>query len=518
MLIKKIQIEKFRGFKNVEFDLGENITIIAGQNGTQKTTILGLLSQPFSITDKTNPIEREKPLCGGNYKSSFSEKFKLSKSFDKAKEHAWTLITDDEENPIFTVESIIRDSKSGEIRFWKRGDKSKGSGYLQYPVIYLSLSRLFPIGEDNTISTSSTITLAEDEIKLLNEWHNKILITPDLEIDEFNYLESKQKNTIGINTQYYDWNMNSAGQDNLGKILLSILSFKRLKEKFPNNYKKGILVIDEIDTTLYPASQIKLFEYLRKFSSKYNLQIIFTTHSLTLLEIACNIQNDEKQKNQVKIIYLQKLDQTINIADNPSFNYIQNKLNVSLSTKNRTHKINLFTEDKEGEIFLKGLIKTKKSSLNFLECTMGCSNYIELVRKKIPGFNFPQSIICLDGDVRNEPGYMRVIKNYKNFLLLPGNESPERLLAEMLYSEKEASEIWSKLFQDYSKQLCFHEYSINDIRTDRIKAKSWFNSQKEYWGSGNSCNRIINIWIQKNSVDYNQFMTEFDNFVSTFKK
>lgn len=48
MLIKKIQIEKFRGFKNVEFDLGENITIIAGQNGTQKTTILGLLKTGVS--------------------------------------------------------------------------------------------------------------------------------------------------------------------------------------------------------------------------------------------------------------------------------------------------------------------------------------------------------------------------------------------------------------------------------------------------------------------------------------
>lgn len=518
MLIKKIHIEKFRGFKDVEFELGENITVIAGQNGTQKTTILGLLSQPFSITDKTNPLASEKPLCGGNYKSSFSEKFKLSKSFDKAKNHAWTLYTDDIENPIFTVESIVRDAKSGDIRFWKRGDRSKGSGYLQFPVIYLSLSRLFPIGEDTSISASTNITLTEEEIKLLNEWHNKILIIPDLEIDEFNYLESKQKNTLGVNTKYYDWNMNSAGQDNLGKILLSILSFKRLKQKFPKEYKKGILVIDEIDTTLYPASQIKLFEFLRKFSSKYNIQIIFTTHSLNLLETSCSIQNDEKQKNQIKVIYLQKLDDKTQIIDSPSFNYIQNKLNVSLSSKVNKNKINTFTEDKEGEIFFKGLLKSRKSSLNFLQCSMGCSNYIELVRKKIPGFNFPQSIICLDGDVRTESGNMRVIKNYKNFILLPGNESPERLFAEMLYAEREASPIWNNLYQDYTKQLCFHDYSINDIRTDRVKAKSWFNSQKEYWGSNNTCSRIINIWIKNNQKSYDDFICEFDKFVTTFKK
>lgn len=518
MLISKIHVEKFRGFEDIEFELGESITLIAGQNGTQKTTILGLLSQPFSITDKTNPLANEKPLCGGNYKSSFSEKFKLSKSFDKPKTHSWTLTTNDSENPEFTVESIVRDAKTQEIRFWKKGDRSKGSGYLQYPVIYLSLSRLFPIGEDSALAQSNNISLTADEIKLLNEWHNKILIIPDLEIDEFNYLESKQKNTLGVNTKYYDWNMNSAGQDNLGKILLAILSFKRLKEKYPNEYSKGILVIDEIDTTLYPASQIKLLEYLRKFSSKYSIQIIFTTHSLNLLETACTIQQEPKQAKQIKVIYLQKFDTKIKVIDSPSFNFIQNRLNVSLSTKKEDTKINTFTEDKEGEIFFKGLIKSKKSQLNFLQCTMGCANYIELVRKKIPGFNFPQSIVCLDGDVRNEPGNLKVIKNFKNILLLPGNNSPERLLAEMLYDEPEASSIWNDLFQDYTKQLCFHDFSISDIRADRQKAKIWFNKQKEYWGSNSSCSRIINIWIQKNKTIYEEFIIEFDKFVEKFKK
>lgn len=518
MLIKKINIEKFRGFNNIEFELGENITVIAGQNGTQKTTILGLLSQPFSITDKTNPIFVEKPLCGGNYKSSFSEKFKLSKTFDRPKTHTWTLYTDDIENPEFTVESIVRDSRTQEVRFWKKGDKTKGSGYLQYPVIYLSLSRLFPIGEDKSIEKSSSVTLTSDEIKLLNEWHNKILIIPDLEIDEFNYLESKQKNTVGINTDFYDWQMNSAGQDNLGKILLAILSFKRLKEKYPNEYSKGILVIDEIDTTLYPASQIKLLEYLRKFSSKYNIQIIFTTHSLNLLETACGIEQQPKLAKQIKVIYLQKVDKEIKALENPTFNFIQNKLNVSLSTKPQDLKINTFTEDKEGEIFLKGLLKSKKSKLNFLRCSMGCDNYIELVRKKIPGFNFPQSIICLDGDVKNEANKLKVIKNYKNILLLPGNDSPERLLAEMLYSEPDASDTWEELHTDYDKQLCFSEYSINDIRAHREKAKLWFNTQKQYWGANSSCSRIINIWIKKNKNLYNDFIEQFDNFLDKFKK
>ncbi|WP_421497759.1 ATP-dependent nuclease [Flavobacterium columnare] len=513
MLIKKIHVEKFRGFKNIEFELGENITLIAGQNGSQKTTILGLLSQPFSITDETNPLYKERPLCGGNYKSSFSSKFKLSKIFDKPKSHCWTLTTSDEENTEFTVESIVRDTKNNTLRFWKKGDKSKGSGYLQYPVIYLSLSRLFPIGEDELISESNNVSLTKDEIKLLNEWHNKILIIPDLEIENIDYLESKQKNTLGVNTKLYDWNMNSAGQDNLGKILLSILSFKRLKEKYPKEYKKGILVIDEIDTTLYPASQIKLLEYLRKFSSKYNLQIIFTTHSLNLLETACKIQEDLKNLNKLKIIYLQKVDDEIKIIECPNFNFIQNKLNVALSKKRIGKKINIFTEDKEAEIFLKGLIKSRKSNFNFINVTMGCSNFIELVKKKIPGFCYPESIICLDGDVRDDKRKMSDIKKYNNFLLLPRNISPERILADMLFKQSDGDEIWESLYEGYNKQFCFSKYSLDEILSDRVKAKDWFNSQKQYWGSNNTCNKIMNFWIKKNREEYDKFIIDFDNFV-----
>lgn len=513
MVIKKIIIEKFRGFNNVGFELGNNLTIISGQNGTQKTTLLGMLSQPFTITDKTNPIFNERPLCGGNYKSSFSEKFKLSKSFDKPKSHIWTLQINGSENDFFTVESIPRDDEN--IRFWKQGIKTKGSGYLQYPVVYLSLSRLMPIGEDSGINSNQNIILDEQELEFYYEWHNRILIIPDLEIKSVDYLQSKQKNTLGVSTDFYDWKMNSSGQDNLGKILLAILSFKRLKEKYPTHYKNGILVIDEIDTTLYPASQIKLIEALRKFSSRYNIQIVFTTHSLTILENTCELQNNPKVKGQVKVVYLQKRDREIIINQNVSIDFIKSKLNVSLSTKKQKNKIPLFTEDKEAEIFLKGILKSKKSSIEFIQCTLGCNNYIELVRKKIKGFNFPESVICLDGDVTQKTSMLKEIKKHKNFIILPGNDSPEKILAEMLYNEPESSSIWEKIFPNYEKQICFRDYSILEIRTNREKSKLWFNTQKQYWGNG--CSKVINVWISKNKSSAESFINEFESVLSKFK-
>ena len=45
----------------------------------------------------------------------------------------------------------------------------------------------------------------------------------------------------------------------------------RLHDKYPQQYKGGILAIDEMDATMYPASQVELLKILRKYASKLNL-------------------------------------------------------------------------------------------------------------------------------------------------------------------------------------------------------------------------------------------------------
>lgn len=49
MLITKVHIEKFRGFHDQEFEVGSMLTAIAGQNGTQKSTLLGMITQTFTL-------------------------------------------------------------------------------------------------------------------------------------------------------------------------------------------------------------------------------------------------------------------------------------------------------------------------------------------------------------------------------------------------------------------------------------------------------------------------------------
>ena len=514
MSIERIDIAKFRGFHQVGFELGKNLTVIAGQNGTQKTTLLGMLTQPFAITDKNNPLYSEKPLCGGNYKSSFSDKFKLSDEFDKPKEHEWTLTYDG--GKTFTVESIkSNDDRKNAVRFWKKGDRSKGSGYIPKPVIYLSLSRLFPIGEDEGISDStSSLALTKDEQALYERLHNKILLIPDVAMTKISHLESKNKNTLGANTNFYDWKMNSAGQDDIGKIILALISFKRLKEKHDRAYTGGILAVDELDATLYPASQEKLIEVLRTFASKYDLQIFFTTHSLSMLEHICSIMETQKNATDIKLVYLEKSDKQIKCIENMSYSDITDKLLVQTQTNVET-KIMTFSEDDETRCWLKVLLgPTRTKMLKIIDCPMGCKNLIQLTKQKIPPFVFPNSIIVLDGDAYADVEKQK--KLLRNYLVLPGTISPERLLAKHLKELSDEDPFWEKCGRNYTKQVAFRDVEFNDIMDSRVKAKEWFKSQLPYWGRNGT--KAITAWCDVNSEAKKDFIIKFEELIKKLGK
>ncbi|MHA8056355.1 AAA family ATPase [Aquirufa nivalisilvae] len=513
MIIKKIFIKKFRGFQDVEFELGKFITVISGQNGTQKTTILGMLSQSFAITDDDHPMKNEKPLSGGNYISSFADKFKLSEAFDKPGEHEWTLFFENDIFPPYEVESIHRDKSKGTLRFWKKNDRTKGSGFIQLPVIYLSLKRLLPIAEDIKLSVNEKMSLSTDDFIFYKKWFNKILILTREkdQVQSSNYLSSTNKQTLGANTDHYDWKSNSAGQDNLSKILLSILSFKKLQEKYTENYIGGILAIDEIDASFYPGSQKILFEELITFASKYKIQIIFTTHSLTILEKVNEIQAEPNRAGQVKLMFLTKEDGRIKVKNDTSYSYIHNHLNRTLTGNSKTRKIDIYTEDKEGTIFVKSLIGQKTKYLNFINVSLGCGNIIQLASVKVPSFTYPNSIIVLDGDVKRNSSQLRAIKKIKNILLLPTDKSPEQFLSDFLYTLKDTNPIWKEIDETFDHQFCFQQYSNAEIQTDREKAKKWFNSHLLIWGKNAS--KVLNLWKKEHKELVSKFNGDFDKLL-----
>jgi AAA15 family ATPase/GTPase len=505
MIISRVHIDKFRGFKDAEFSLGEFVTLIAGQNGTQKSTLLGMISQPFTISKKDHPLYGEKPLSGENYRSTFKEKFRLSPIFDQPKEHEWTLhLVKDRE--AFTLQSIIRNKlDSSSIRFWKKGSRAAGSGYIQLPVIYLSLKRLIPLGEENDTETSISedIALTPEEINWFVKHYQNIMINRTDCLKSVDYVKSPNKNTLGITTNTYDWNTNSAGQDNIGKILLAILSFKRLKEKHAAHYEGGLLAIDEIDATLYPGSQVKLLESFFPICKEFKIQIIATTHSLTLLEKAYRLK--KSRSKLINIIYLKKQDDRILVDDSLSYERIVHNLSLSLEQAVVKPKVAIYTEDKECIHFVKAMLGRSIKDIDFINVSLGCNHLMELASKKVPSFIFPNSIVILDGDARNALKGKRL----SNFVCLPGLLSPERVLAQYLYNLPESDAFWTLKSLDYSKQYCFNKYSLEDILSERKQAKSWYNDQIESKCWGLQANLIYKEYFKIIPKEVELFINEF---------
>lgn len=352
MIIKSVEIEKFRAFENASFTLGKRITAISGRNATQKTTVLGMIGQPFTISAKDHPMYGCKTIDGYNFRSQFKDKFKISPAHDIIGEHKWRLNLHNGiyEQNYYSVESIARRQSGHEpsLRFWNAESRAKGAGYVQLPVYFLSLSRIFPIGETGK-TQAMPITLTPEELDYCIANYRTILSiqsisgSPSIGIEK----ATAAKTFAGVSDNTHDIFTNSAGEGNITRIILAVLSFKRLKEQYGRNYKGGILLIDELDATLYGFSQEKLVDYLWQAAGDYKIQIVFTTHSPIILKCVNKYQRKERQDRGIdlppfaydsSIVYLEPQydgegKRTImpkNVSTSAELNQVLNDINLSV--------------------------------------------------------------------------------------------------------------------------------------------------------------------------------------------
>lgn len=142
--------------------------------------------------------------------------------------------------------------------------------------------------------------------------------------------------------------------------------FKRLKEKFGESYKGGILLIDEIESSLHPAAQRILIRRLYKYSKDYKIQFIFTTHSPTVIK---SLFLDKNNTNSTKLVYLKRISnivKTYNEVDEHDIERVISELNGEVyNAPVKKMKIRLFCEDEVASSFIKTLLKVfKKKSGN----------------------------------------------------------------------------------------------------------------------------------------------------------
>ncbi len=537
MIIKNVNIEKFRAFERASFSLGKCITAISGRNATQKTTLLGMIGQPFTIS-KDHPMYGCKTIDGYNFRSQFKEKFKISPEHDVIGQHKWKLELHNGvyEQNYYVVESIAR-RQSGQVptlRFWNAESRARGAGYIQLPVYFLSLSRLFPIGESGkTKAVPSTLTPEELSYCITN--YRTILSiqhmgnNPDVGLEK----SSSSKTFAGVSDDTHDIFTNSAGEGNITRIILAILSFKRLKEQYGRNYKGGILLIDELDATLYGFSQAKLVDYLWQSAKDYKIQIVFTTHSPIILKCVNKYQRKERLDKGIglpafaydsSIVYLEpQYDQegtrTImpkNISSSTELSQILNDINLSIPSENS--KINVYCEDTRAISFLQYVLSATLNVnldlyMSFIDINLGWTNYVQLVEKGVP--EFKNNVIVLDGDVPQKREYRskaQVIRDARNFIFLPLviEEGVFRLLKDHRAFFR-FQESFSRV-PGFTFDVCFNSWPLDADCYGTDDFKHWYTQSESVLGDQTV---LFDFWC---SEHFNEVATFVENFIETFNE
>ncbi|MDB1660319.1 ATP-binding protein, partial [Enterococcus faecalis] len=399
----------------MEISLGSRLTLIAGRNGTSKSTILGILAQicSFEKNYKTHEdsireeVLKYKTIYEQDFFSEFKSHFRISKDYDTPENRYEVAFDINDAQEELDVKAMLQGTRRKDsLRLVLRKNQSiisNTSRNITHPSIFLSLERLLPISkrEDNVV-THSSLTM-EDQTFLINA-HNRIFTT----LSDYNNISSNLPEKAGIKSTVvtndrYDVNSASSGEDNIGQILMALISFRKLKREWAD-YKGGLLLIDEIDASLFPRAQIELFDLFDKVSKELDLQIVFTTHSPTLISHAYEKwernQKNAATKNNIAINYLTDSRGKIENKLNFTLSDIIADLNITGKTIEKRTKINCYYEDTEAYVMSNTLLKPvqKKLISSMTKVKLGCENYISLVSANVPEFK-KMSLIVLDGDV-----------------------------------------------------------------------------------------------------------------------
>lgn len=539
--IKEMYIKDFRSLKEMKIEIGRNLTVIAGVNGTGKSTILGMLAQICSFRDsyfpddvkkfKKESLNEYKTIYGEAFESNFTDHFKISKNFDTAliNNSSVHFLINDAEEQILTNLRLEGTKRKDDLRLVSRKDQTitdNKSRNITFPTIYLSLKRLTPYVNRNEQLKKNRI-MDKNEAETFIRISNKIFTTNEQHTKiSFNVPGKNDINSAVNTSESYDIQSASTGEDNLGQIISSMISFIRLKKNW-KNYKGGLLLIDEIDASLFSKIQTELIDQLKRFSKENNVQVVFTTHSPIIIEYMLQLKaksrKNQKTKNNFGFNFINnQFGKPQNFPDS-TFDEINAMLNVEPIKLKGHAKLRCYCEDKEAYLFLHSILTTEqRSKIKMMKSiTLGAENMIELMKHKIPEFNV-NSLIVLDGDQK------RI--GHKNLLILPSPIPPDQLMYKTLKELSPENKYWTNQWnkpifsnlngsKEINNDLIFNsetnKYEFKDNYKNKKKVreyfKRWFNESYVY--IKNLKDSPIAIWKEDHKKEVQLFSDQFDSAV-----
>ncbi|TCH64237.1 AAA family ATPase [Acinetobacter sp. ANC 4862] len=603
MKLKKVVFGNsgFRNLVDLTIDIAPRITVIAGHNGIGKSTILGLIANGSEYTN-------HKTLLNKAFRADFSELFFLDYNYDFAnrKEGASSadLVYD-----IKNVEVIKECSVSGSHKkliqkknlkkFMVKADESTltenqqsylngenlyiyrmrvipriknkiekefleineigGASKIKIPTLYLGMSRISPIGEFDWSDIQHKITTIDQEsIDFIYDFFNSVIpFNLESEKNIYTHSFSNNNNKQSLVPEFGHSSLSiSLGQDSLSSLATALASFNNLKNNLGDDYNGGILVIDEIEAGLHPRAQKNLIRTLKNFADILKLQIIVTSHSLTIIKEIID-ESIAKQYRVDDIVYL--IDTNIpKVMQKSSYLKIKNDMLLesskiaaaNLESVPLPTEVYVYFEDLEALDFFKGILSSQKitdnfsyfgNKLNFVPAKLGCHNLLAM--NKTP--HFQKSLIILDADMYdgNSKNMKESLLSANNVVLLPVNNQnsqyfgmpPDKIiysyLLEKFINMKSNRDFWQNKTPDlfstnyylenikdlnkfYTSNYVPLPTTVDDVKKiDRKAMKSWYNGVQEDLITNN----IFSLWASENEEECDIFLSNIVSANSSIK-
>ncbi|MGO3743930.1 MAG: AAA family ATPase [Alcaligenes aquatilis] len=511
-----IRIHDFRSLKEQSLILGKNITVLSGRNGTMKTSLMGLLAHPFS--------SNAKDAFGAELKTPLKEVFKLSPEFDKDDYSYDMRLRTGSGDVLSEPVSIYRVEESTNRHRIVVSGAEKGDGNFYYNTSFLNLKRLFPLVDTRATPTNLAIDLSASESADLKDFYENIFPSTDYECF-VPVLQKKVKTTFAVSgaSARYDWHSISSGEDNLGAIFNRLIGFQRA---FVPGQKtgNGILCIDEFESSLHPIAQLRLLDYLYRWSERYKVQVVVSTHSLHLIQDLYLKHAVNLAAGRIIVNFISKSsarDGNFPILQNPAYDLAYKELTLTTPAKvAAARKVRIFCEDEYAAHFAKRLIKSRTvlsavefhSSLDPDGGKVGTS--WSALRKLCVEYPLllEGSLALFDADVG--PDELAKIKNKDLYLVLPDPDSlalERRIIAYIIRLENEDA-FFAKF--DQEREAFLLEFKAAHIRS--LALADVLDPQKT---SINRCK----AWADTNKAKFKQYVTYYsdrsglgDDFKSKF--
>ena len=294
---------------------------------------------------------------------------------------------------------------------------------------------------------------------------------------------------------------------------------------------QGLFLIDEVDATLHPSAQNKLFDFLYTKAKDLNLQIVFTTHSLSLLQHILTAHELKEENKSISLLYLTNARNSIEVSHNPAYRLIQNDLLSTYSGAISKIQIPIMTEDDVARWFFKNILSLKNYnySINLLNNKLGWEQIVDLVKGDYNYFR--NQITILDPDIMIPDNFDKIIPSIRGTRYkfnAPSNEFTTEILC--LPGNKPVEEIfWNYLSTLAADDTFFYDPEIEDNGlTSRAlidngpakypgpkglpQIKKWFEDNQwiaeiafKYWAKDNT--DIISAFENSFNAEYNKIAT-----------